>query len=156
MYAMTGVIVIAFMAFLELACSHETTEHHQHTHHREPQMMTARSHVDERQHIGQHMAGEVDINQMAEDELRFLYFKMHDSDANNKLDGCELIKSLLHWHVEDCKSMGPDHEHHGTTRIFGSQELALMIDPILSSDDRNMDGFIDYPEFVAAQISRGF
>ena len=26
-----------------------------------------------------------------------------------------------------------------------------MIDPILDSDDKNKDGFIDYPEFIAAQ-----
>lgn len=35
---------------------------------------------------------------MSEQELQFHYFKMHDSDNNNKLDGCELIKSLIHWH----------------------------------------------------------
>ena len=26
-----------------------------------------------------------------------------------------------------------------------------MIDPILEADDNNKDGFIEYPEFVAAQ-----
>lgn len=35
---------------------------------------------------------------MTEQELQFHYFKMHDADNNNKLDGCELIKSLIHWH----------------------------------------------------------
>lgn len=35
---------------------------------------------------------------MSEQELQFHYFKMHDADNNNKLDGCELIKSLIHWH----------------------------------------------------------
>lgn len=35
---------------------------------------------------------------MSEPELQFHYFKMHDADNNNKLDGCELIKSLIHWH----------------------------------------------------------
>lgn len=44
----------------------------------------------------------------------------------------------------------------GTTKIFTEQELSMMIDPILDMDDRNKDGFIDYPEFVAAQQSRGF
>ena len=31
------------------------------------------------------------------------------------------------------------------------KELEDMIDPILVTDDRNKDGFIDYYEFVAAQ-----
>ena len=36
-------------------------------------------------------------------------------------------------------------------KIFKDDELINMIDPILSSDDKNGDGFIDYPEFVQAQ-----
>lgn len=46
----------------------------------------------------------IDTSKMSENELQFYYFKMHDSDHNDKLDGCELIKSLIHWHGEfvDC------------------------------------------------------
>jgi len=44
----------------------------------------------------------------------------------------------------------------GTTKIFVDTELEAMIDPILELDDRNRDGFIDYPEFIAAQKTRGF
>ena len=40
----------------------------------------------------------IDTSNMSEQELQFHYFKMHDSDGNNKLDGCELVKSLIHWH----------------------------------------------------------
>lgn len=40
----------------------------------------------------------MDTSKMSEQELQFHYFKMHDADNNNKLDGCELIKSLIHWH----------------------------------------------------------
>lgn len=42
----------------------------------------------------------MDTSKMSEQELQFHYFKMHDNDNNNKLDGCELIKSLIHWHGE--------------------------------------------------------
>ncbi|GIY45634.1 multiple coagulation factor deficiency protein 2 [Caerostris darwini] len=138
-------LAIAFLKYV--SCSIESDH--------QPRLMTTHSHLDERHHIGQHMEGVVDVTQMAEDELRFLYFKMHDSDNNNKLDGCELIKSLLHFHVEECKAMGPEHAH-GTTKVFGHDELSRMIDPILSTDDKNFDGFVDYPEFVDAQKSRGF
>lgn len=44
----------------------------------------------------------------------------------------------------------------GTTKVFTDTELEQMIDPILSMDDKNNDGFIDYPEFIAAQKTRGF
>lgn len=44
----------------------------------------------------------IDTSKMTEQELQFHYFKMHDADNNNKLDGCELIKSLIHWHGKYC------------------------------------------------------
>jgi Ca2+-binding EF-hand superfamily protein len=92
----------------------------------------------------------IDTSNMSEQELQFHYFKMHDSDGNNKLDGLELVKSLIHWHDSanhDPKSGTPVPE----AKIFKDDELKSMIDPILDSDDKNKDGFIDYPEFIAAQ-----
>lgn len=88
---------------------------------------------------------------MSEQELQFHYFKMHDADNNNKLDGQELIKSLFHWH--DSSNHDPKSGHHPPPepKIFTDDELTNMIDPILDQDDRNRDGFIDYPEFVQAQ-----
>lgn len=46
-----------------------------------------------------------DLSKMSEEELQFHYFKLHDNDDNNKLDGLELVKSLIHWHVEEHKHM---------------------------------------------------
>jgi len=89
---------------------------------------------------------------MSEQELQFHYFKMHDADNNNKLDGCELVKSLIHWHDAS------NHDHNGgqpvpEPKIFGDDELINMIDPILQNDDKNGDGFIDYAEFSLAQAA---
>ena len=78
------------------------------------------------------------------------FWLVNVSDGNNKLDGLELVKSLIHWHDEanhDPKSGQPKPE----AKIFADDELKNMIDPILESDDKNKDGFIDYPEFIAAQ-----
>lgn len=49
-------------------------------------------------HIAEHADVPIDTSKMSDQELQFHYFKMHDADNNNKLDGCELIKSLIHWH----------------------------------------------------------
>jgi len=103
----------------------------------------------EKEHMKEHQA-HIDTSNMSEQELQFHYFKMHDSDGNNKLDGLELVKSLIHWHDEanhDPKSGRAPPE----AKIFKDEELQNMIDPILDSDDKNKDGFIDYPEFIAAQ-----
>ncbi|XP_074595390.1 multiple coagulation factor deficiency protein 2 homolog isoform X1 [Brevipalpus obovatus] len=117
--------------------------------------------IQDREHLKEHLGGvisEPDMSKMSEEELQFHYFKLHDSDSNNMLDGCELIKSLFHWHIEEHKHLGNNAPAGGpaTTKIFTDVELSNMIDPILDLDDRNKDGFIDYPEFVAAQKSRGF
>lgn len=46
-----------------------------------------------------------DLSKMTEEELQFHYFKLHDNDDNNRLDGLELVKSLIHWHVEEHKHL---------------------------------------------------
>ncbi len=66
---------------------------------------------------------------------------------------CFLLKLNL---VEESKHLGANAPPSGTTKVFTDQELEQMIDPILEMDDKNRDGYIDYPEFVAAQKSRGF
>ena len=55
----------------------------------------------EREHIKDHLEVPLDTSGMSEQELQFHYFKMHDADNNNRLDGQELIKSLFHWHDAD-------------------------------------------------------
>ena len=51
----------------------------------------------------EHMDVPIDTSNMSEQELQFHYFKMHDADGNGKLDGCELVKSLIHWHGKSFK-----------------------------------------------------
>lgn len=114
------------------------------------QVYNAQQMHNERDHIAEHVGAPVDTSKMSEQELQFHYFKMHDADNNNKLDGCELVKSLIHWHDQanhDPKSGTPMPD----PKIFTDAELLAMIDPILDQDDRNRDGFIDYPEFIQAQ-----
>merc|ERR1719244_1475730 len=102
----------------------------------------------EREHMKEHMDVPIDTSQMSEQELQFHYFKMHDTDGNNKLDGCELVKSLIHWHDKDNHKAGTSSP---PPRIFQDEDLSSVIDPIMETDDRNRDGFIDYAEFVAAR-----
>ncbi|XP_065085898.1 multiple coagulation factor deficiency protein 2 homolog isoform X3 [Ochlerotatus camptorhynchus] len=119
-------------------------------HHGQPQQVLNANIQNEKAHIAEHMDVPIDTSKMSEQELQFHYFKMHDSDNNNKLDGCELIKSLIHWH-EESKNQEQTGQPGHQDKIFSNDELSALIDPILSSDDHNQDGFIDYPEFVRAQ-----
>lgn len=44
----------------------------------------------------------VDVSKMTPDELELYYFLVHDTDKNSKLDGLELLNSIIHTtHDED-------------------------------------------------------
>lgn len=80
----------------------------------------------------------------SEEEMEFHYFKLHDYDGNNKLDGLELGAAMTHFH-----------EGEGAARAHNialdDDEMASLIDQILAEDDLNNDGYVDYYEFVHAQ-----
>lgn len=98
-------------------------------------------------HIKEHLKDEVDIKdeQMSDEDLQFHYFKLHDYDNNNKLDGIELMNAMTHYHNEEGEE--------GKAPQYTENEMGNMIDQILEEDDLNKDGYIDYPEFVASQKS---
>ena len=60
---------------------------------------------------------------------------------------CYIIESFTDSSNHDPKSGQPVPEE----KIFKDDELVAMIDPILETDDKNKDGYIDYSEFVIAQ-----
>ncbi|XP_059482852.1 G-box-binding factor-like isoform X1 [Neocloeon triangulifer] len=126
-------------------------------HHAAPpqQILNVANMAQEKDHLKEHLHVPVDTSSMSDQELQFHYFKMHDADNNNKLDGSELIKSLIHWHEQghhhDTPGAPPPPPTEQQQKIFDDQELVNLIDPILSMDDVNRDGYIDYPEFVQAQ-----
>ena len=51
-------------------------------------------------HIMEHMDGvyKKPEDQMTDEELQFHYFKLHDYDNNNMLDGIELVSAITHFH----------------------------------------------------------
>ena len=97
-------------------------------------------------HIKEHLKEVTDVKEdaMSDEDLQFHYFKLHDYDNNNKLDGIELGNAMTHFHDEE----GTNQE---TTSSYSDEQLANMIDQILEEDDLNKDGYIDYTEFVGAQ-----
>uniref|UniRef100_A0A0K8SKK9 EF-hand domain-containing protein n=1 Tax=Lygus hesperus TaxID=30085 RepID=A0A0K8SKK9_LYGHE len=112
---------------------------HHHGHGGQPQVLNVANIAQEKEHIQEHMSVPIDTSKMTEQELQFHYFKMHDADNNNKLDGCELIKSLIHWHGEAEK----EKEH----TIHSDNDIESIIDSVLKTADQDNDGFISYTEF---------
>jgi hypothetical protein len=60
-------------------------------------------------HIHEHLDGVIDQkDDYTEEEMQFHYFKSHDYDNNNKLDGIELISALTHYHKGERVHAHPD------------------------------------------------
>uniref|UniRef100_A0A8C0S3J7 Multiple coagulation factor deficiency 2, ER cargo receptor complex subunit n=2 Tax=Canis lupus familiaris TaxID=9615 RepID=A0A8C0S3J7_CANLF len=91
-------------------------------------------------HIMEHLEGVINKPEaeMSPQELQLHYFKMHDYDGNNLLDGLELSTAITHVHKEEGKQAPPVSE----------AELINLIDGVLRDDDKNNDGYIDYAEFA--------
>ncbi|MBN3284051.1 MCFD2 protein, partial [Polyodon spathula] len=89
----------------------------------------------------EHLDGVIDKpeSDMSPQELQLHYFKMHDYDGNDLLDGLELATAITHVHREE----GGENSHQ-----MNEEELVVLIDDVLRDDDKNNDGYIDYAEFA--------
>lgn len=95
----------------------------------------------------------------SEESTRFHYFKLHDYDHNNKLDGLELYAAIAHYaehhgdHQETAaeNAAGPGGGGDGSSVTLEHEQVTELVDAVLKQDDLNEDGFVDYYEFVRAQ-----
>ncbi|XP_064621725.1 multiple coagulation factor deficiency protein 2 homolog [Lineus longissimus] len=103
-------------------------------------------------HIKDHLDGEVKANtaDMTDEELEFHYFKLHDYDGNNKLDGLEIALALKHHENSDPNEVngGPQKDN---PQGMSEKEVIELVDSVLLDEDLNNDGYVDYHEFVSAQ-----
>ncbi|XP_029377214.1 multiple coagulation factor deficiency protein 2 [Echeneis naucrates] len=97
--------------------------------------------VQDKDHIMEHLEGVIDKpeKEMTPQELQLHYFKMHDYDGNNLLDGLELATAITHVHRE---------ERGENSQPMKEEDLINLIDDVLKDDDKNNDGYIDYAEFA--------
>uniref|UniRef100_L7M060 EF-hand domain-containing protein n=1 Tax=Rhipicephalus pulchellus TaxID=72859 RepID=L7M060_RHIPC len=79
------------------------------------------------------------IGELSPEEVYFYYFRMHDFDENNLLDGHELKAAMLHTVAH----------HPGGENSVPEAAIAAYVDAAMKSD-ANQDGFISYPEIRAA------
>ncbi|XP_013886914.1 multiple coagulation factor deficiency protein 2 [Austrofundulus limnaeus] len=106
-----------------------------------PQGRLDRDMVQDKDHIMEHLEGVIDKPErdMSPQELQLHYFKMHDYDGNNLLDGLELATAITHVHRE---------ERGEGSQPMKEEDLIALIDDVLKDDDKNNDGYIDYAEFA--------
>ncbi|XP_063184723.1 multiple coagulation factor deficiency protein 2 isoform X2 [Chroicocephalus ridibundus] len=73
--------------------------------------------VQDKDHIMEHLEGVIEKpeSEMSPQELQLHYFKMHDYDGNNLLDGLELATAISHVHKEHGSYL-PQSFYHGMPR----------------------------------------
>ncbi|MBN3320316.1 MCFD2 protein, partial [Atractosteus spatula] len=106
-----------------------------------PNLRLDKNIVQDKDHIMEHLEGVIEKpeSDMTPQELQLHYFKMHDYDGNNLLDGLELATAITHVHKE---------ERGETSQPMKEEDLISLIDDVLRDDDKNNDGYIDYAEFA--------
>ncbi len=68
-----------------------------------------------------------DKDKMTEDELNFHYFKVHDYDNNNMLDGIELVSALTHYHRGQWCTVEPALRDHPIDWLQTSSQSAVSV-----------------------------
>lgn len=120
-------------------------ESHGHGHHETP--LKFASEVHNADHILEHLEKVVSTKskeEMTQEELEFHYFKLHDYDHNNQLDGVEIMKALTHFHIEDNSTASSEHK---LPPIMSDEDLAKTVDGILNTFDQDKNGYVEYFEF---------
>ncbi|GAB6021440.1 hypothetical protein CHUAL_004046 [Chamberlinius hualienensis] len=103
---------------------------------------------EDRQHLKEDIETYLKLNPNMLDhanpqQLHYFYFIIHDFDKNEKLDGCEMGKAVIHIL-----------EHRDGSSNTTIESLAGSLDRVLIDDDLDMDGYLSYAEFIVAQKRR--
>ncbi|XP_065919885.1 multiple coagulation factor deficiency protein 2 homolog [Dysidea avara] len=134
------IIAVMFLAVVLGQEDHQEDEHF-------ANFLHSNDHIHNKEHLQEHLkdftGDDMSLDSKNEEEIEFHYFKLHDYDNNNKLDGLELAAAMTHFHNEDgSKSKAP---------TLSDEQLAQIVDQVLNDDDINNDGYVHYYEFARAQ-----
>ncbi|XP_053664212.1 multiple coagulation factor deficiency protein 2 homolog [Anopheles marshallii] len=102
--------------------------------------------------------GEQSLTEMSEDEKNFYYFKLHDSDNNDNLDGLEMLHAATHHHSKaEGQLHGIDsnskHTPDDRSPFLEDEEfnhIIEVIDDFIEFADTDKNGLLNYPEYINA------
>ena len=104
-------------------------------------------------HIRHDLQGQINkpAEQMTEEEQNFYYFRLHDTNNDNYLDGLEVIAAFNHVdedeYIYDDATNG---QNNTQTERIADDELMKFVDDVLKEEDLDRDGLISYEEFKHA------
>ncbi|XP_019540290.2 multiple coagulation factor deficiency protein 2 homolog [Aedes albopictus] len=90
--------------------------------------------------------GEKELANMSDEEKNFYFFKLHDSDNNDHLDGLEILHAATH------HSDGHVHKLDPNTGEDESDDNSVIdvIDDFIAYADLDQNGLLTYPEYMKA------
>nr|CAB3263685.1 multiple coagulation factor deficiency protein 2 homolog [Phallusia mammillata] len=97
-------------------------------------------------HLKEDLSGIIDKNpeDMNPVELQFHYFRQHDYDNDEKLDGNEIIMSILHHEQQSMETNGGNQAERG----FTDEQLISIVEEVLKYQDTDGDGKLDFHEYT--------
>ncbi|CAF0855472.1 unnamed protein product [Rotaria sp. Silwood1] len=110
-------------------------------------------HVDDINHIRKDLQGQINkpTEHLTAEEKKFYYFKLHDTNNDNRLDGLEVMAAFKHEHQdEELYDSNIDEHNNIKPESVSDEELINIIDDILKEEDLDNDGYISYEEFKHA------
>jgi len=111
--------------------------------------------VHDMEHIRHDLEGQVNKpkEEMTPEEQNFYYFKLHDTNNDNRLDGLEVVSAFNHVDHHDDNGV-PNNDSQATppppVPRLADEELIRLVDDIMREEDMDKDGFISYQEFKRA------
>ncbi|UJR25169.1 hypothetical protein I4U23_006525 [Adineta vaga] len=108
--------------------------------------------VHDMDHIRHDLEGQINKpkEQMTPEEQNFYYFKLHDTNNDNRLDGLEIVAAFDHVHQEENTNNSTTVQPPTPHERLADEELIRLVDDILKEEDRDRDGYISYEEFKRA------
>lgn len=94
-------------------------------------------------HVAETTGKDYSAEEMEDRIFRFYFFRFHDDNGDNLLDGLELVQSVIHFY-DEVAILDP------TVKVeaYPDEVLAAPVDNLLEAHDSNNDGFLDYLEFT--------
>ncbi|XP_001853174.2 multiple coagulation factor deficiency protein 2 homolog [Culex quinquefasciatus] len=88
---------------------------------------------------------EDELSKMSDEEKNFYFFKLHDSDNNDHLDGLEILHAATHHSDGHVHKLDREKEHD-------SEENSVIdvIDDFIAYADLDQNGLLTYPEYMKA------
>ncbi|XP_058448266.1 multiple coagulation factor deficiency protein 2 homolog [Malaya genurostris] len=86
-----------------------------------------------------------ELAKMSDEEKNFYFFKLHDSDNNDHLDGLEILHAATHHADGHVHKLDREDESES-----GENSVIDVIDDFIAYADLDQNGLLTYPEYMKA------